>query len=200
MTLCKELTENSPKIINNNDEAYEQLLPYVTGMAGKYRDDSELVAQEAWFRVFDHLAEHGPTPLPQLVTIAKFAMIDEINEHNSHGMRPVRSKFPRPERQYPDFLGGTNVGGFDHPSYTDLDTTITVSEVREELLSIATTDDERKLIEAGVEVLAAYDEDNKSPLGQVSDLARRTGLSRRQVEAARDSLQRKLKARINHDS
>lgn len=173
-------------MITTNDEAYELLQDQICGISKSYHDLKDDVSQSAWLAIFKHLKEHGATSTAQLITIARYAALDEYRQQTSHGFRPQRCcKQPRPERVFPGWL---NSGTDDSPEPCKT-TPPASTELVEHLRSVATSTAELNLIGAAVDVVAAHDYDQRTvSLGSLSELCRRSGLSRAEVATARRSL------------
>ncbi len=176
-------------LISTNDEALEHLSVHVANISRGYGELSDDISQSCWVRIFKHLAEHGSTPLAQLIVHARYAAIDEANDLLSHGMRPLRSKHARPVRQRPTWVAGGKDTSDEWVEPSEQGTAPD-DDMLQHLRSICQNEQERLVVDAGAAVAEDHAQDHTVQFS-ISELIRRTGLTRAEIQ----SIQRKLSER-----
>ena len=173
-------------IINDFQQAYDALKTHIENIARSYNTLADDVAQSCWLRIGKHLKDHGPTHAAMLVTIATHSAKDCAKEEQSHGLLPKQSKFARPSKITPKWLGGgKNADDFPEPS---TETVEDASDLYDHLLTIAQTDDERAVIMAGKILAKQNDDDGGFTIGTMTSLQKQTNLSVARIKKAQKAL------------
>ncbi len=126
-----------------------------------------------------------------LVSIAGYAAIDCAKEEQSHGLLPKESKFPRPSKITPKWMGGgKDADDIPEPS---TETVEDASDLYDHMLTICTDDDQRAVVMAGKALTAANADDGDVTIGTMTSLQKRTGLSVARIKKAQQALAAKLR-------
>lgn len=173
-------------IINDFQQAYDELKTYVENIARSYNTLADDVAQSCWVRIGKHLKDHGPSHAAMLVTIAKHSAKDCASDEQSHGLLPKESKFPRPSKITPKWMGGgKDADNIPEPS---TETVEDASDLYDHLLAICEDDDQRAVVMAGKALAAAHADDGDVTIGTMTSLQKQTGLTVARIKKAQKAL------------